>query len=79
MSAAGENSAALQAAADLLQSDRAGVEAWQIADLHLTMAQLYWKQGKPFRAVLAIVRALATRPLVTGRPLKALLRRDGQV
>jgi hypothetical protein len=79
MSAAGENSAALQAASDLLQSDRAGVEAWQIADLHLTMAQLYWQQGKPSRAILAIGRALATRPLVTGRPLKALLRRDGPV
>jgi hypothetical protein len=76
MVAAGENSAALQAASDLLLSGRAGVEAWQIADLHLTMAQLYWKQGMFLSSVASAGRAVARRPLIFGRPLKACFRRD---
>jgi len=74
MAAAGENAAAIQAASDLLESDRAGVEAWQIADLHLTLAQLYWKQGMVLSSVASAGRAVAQRPLIVGRPLKSLFR-----
>jgi len=76
MVAAGEHSAALAAAADLLNTDCKDIEAWQIADLHLTMARLYWKQGHILQAAGAATRAVAKRPLILGRPLKALIRRD---
>jgi hypothetical protein len=75
MSAAGEYSAALAAASELLESNQAGVESWQIADLQLTMAHLYWKQGDVVGSAAAAARAVMKRPLVLGRPLKALLRR----
>lgn len=74
MSAAGEYSAALSAAADMLKSASVDVERWQMADLHLTMAQLHWKRGEFLKAVGAAGRAVATRPLIIGRPIKAILR-----
>jgi hypothetical protein len=76
MTAAGEYSAALQAALDLLHADHAGVEAWQIADLHLTMAQVYWKQGEFLSSLASVCRAVARRPLIVGRPLRGLFRRN---
>ena len=51
MYAAREYSVALEAAADLLQSGWAGVEQWQIADLHLEVARLCWKQRRFTRFV----------------------------
>jgi len=71
MAAAGEYSAALETASDLLR-DHDGVETWQIADLRLTMARLYWKQGRFFQSVVSAVAAVAERPLILGRPLKGL-------
>jgi glycosyltransferase involved in cell wall biosynthesis len=75
MTAAGEYRAALSAASDMLKSDRADIEAWQIADLQLTVAQLHWKQGEFLKAIGAAGRAVVTRPLIVGRPIKGLLRR----
>jgi hypothetical protein len=76
MSSAGEYSAALAAAWDLLQNDHSGVESWQIADLHLTIAQLHWKQGSVLRSTASALHAIAKRPQILGRPLRALFRRS---
>jgi hypothetical protein len=76
MSAANEYSAALSAANDLLHSDRSGVESWQIADLYLTMARMQWKQGLFWTSALSTMRAVATRPLILGRPLRGLVGRS---
>jgi len=75
MCMAGEYSAALKAALEILQSDLKNVERWQIADLYLTVAQLYWRQSRPLTSVLNVAKAALTRPVVVGRPLKRLLRR----
>jgi hypothetical protein len=75
MCAAGEHSVALESALRILQSDLTHVEPWQIADLYITTANLYWRKKQPVRSGMAIGSALRTRPAVVGRPLKGLLRR----
>jgi GT2 family glycosyltransferase len=77
MSLAGENSVALDAALEIVETNWAHAEPRQIADLHMTIAGLYWKQQKYLRSFLAGLRAAATRPEVVGRPLKPLLERIG--
>jgi len=72
MLAAGEYSAALRAAVNMLNSGSAGVEDWQVADLQLTRAQLLWRQGEVFAGVGALTRALAIRPLVLGRAIRGI-------
>jgi hypothetical protein len=73
-SVAGEASAALQSALEVLKSDLRCVERHQIADLYLTVAGLYWKQKKYLHSMGAGVRAIAAHPILVGRPLKPLLR-----
>jgi cellulose synthase/poly-beta-1,6-N-acetylglucosamine synthase-like glycosyltransferase len=77
MCMAGEYSVALQAAIESLQSDLKDVEPWQVADLELTVAQLYWRRKEYAKSFLAVTRALATRPLIVGRPIRSALRRFG--
>ena len=60
MRLAGEHSVALQAAIEILQTDGKYVERWQVADLYLTIAGLYWEQKKFLRSLLAAGRAVAT-------------------
>lgn len=76
---AGEYNVALRAAEEILQSDLKNIERWQIADLRLTTAQLYWQQARFLRSVLRAAQAVLTRPMVVGRPLKPMLRRLGRV
>ncbi|HXX24565.1 MAG TPA: hypothetical protein VEO19_15580, partial [Terriglobia bacterium] len=77
MCMAGEYAAALKAALETLQSDLEYVERWEVADLHLTVARLYWRQGRPFSSLLSAAQAALTHPVMVGRPLKPLLRRLG--
>lgn len=77
--AAGEYSAALNAAVDLLQSDLKYVEKPQIADLYLMVARLYWREKKYWNGGLAAIRAVITRPVVANSLLKSLRRRLGPV
>ncbi|MGC2332011.1 MAG: glycosyltransferase [Candidatus Acidiferrales bacterium] len=73
---AGEYSVALEAALEILQSpDVAGAEARQIADLWLAAARLHRKQKQYAKSLLAIARAVRTRPVLVARPLGQLLRR----
>src|SRR6267154_728024 len=74
MSAAREYSAALDAARQMLGSRLNYVERWQIADLRLAVARLYWKQGRFVRSAVTAGHALITRPLILARPLKLFLR-----
>ena len=77
MCLAGEYAVALQAAEEILQSDLKMIERWQIADLRLTAAGLYWQKGKFLRSALRAAQAVLTRPAFLGRPLKPILRRLG--
>ncbi len=79
MSMAGEHSAALKVALEILQSDLEYVDRWRIADLQLTVARLYWEQGRPLSSIISATQAVLTYPVVVGRPLKPLLRRLGLV
>jgi hypothetical protein len=69
----GENEAALKAAVEFLGAGWTEVESWQIAELHLTTAGLYWKDGRRWESVRAVGRAVAARPLTLARPVKPLL------
>jgi hypothetical protein len=75
MCMAGEYSAALNVALDVMQAGLADVERWQIADLHLTAATLLWREGRFLRSAASLLRAIGTRPLVAGGPAKRWVRR----
>lgn len=77
MCAASEYSVALEAATSILQSNWKYVERWQIADLYLTIAWLYWKQRRYIKSVLATLQAFFIRPFILGRPFKPLLDKLG--
>jgi hypothetical protein len=79
MCIAREYSVAIEAALDTLQSDLEFVEPWQIADLHLVIARLFWRQRKYLSSLFATGKAIVTRPLVAGRPVKSILRWLGLV
>jgi glycosyltransferase involved in cell wall biosynthesis len=79
MSMAGEVSAALDSAVELLRIDWAHVEGWQIADLHLTVAALRWRKGELSQGIRSAARAVRVRPKVLGRPIRPLLQRMGIV
>ena len=77
MCVAGEYEIALQTALEVLHSHSELVERWQIADLYLTVARLYWRQKRFAKSSLAAIHAVVLRPVVAGRPLKPVLRRLG--
>jgi glycosyltransferase involved in cell wall biosynthesis len=72
----GEYSSALNAGVGILQSsDWKYAERWAIADVRLVVAWLYWRQKRFLRSVTTAGHAVLTRPIVVGRPVKAVLRR----
>ncbi len=75
MSLAGEVSAALETGVDVLQSDLKHVKRIQLAELYLSVAQLYWRQRKFLSGLVAAGRAILIRPFLLARPLKRLVRR----
>lgn len=73
MYAAGYYAVALKAVVDVLQSpDCEYAQRWQIADLRLMAARLYWKQKRFSRSFLSASHAVLTRPVLLGRPFKQL-------
>jgi cellulose synthase/poly-beta-1,6-N-acetylglucosamine synthase-like glycosyltransferase len=74
---AGEYEAALSIALETLDSNLESCEQWQIADLYLIVAKLYWRQKKFAKGFLAAGRGVFAYPLVVGRPLKSAMRRFG--
>jgi glycosyltransferase involved in cell wall biosynthesis len=75
MALAGELAAAVRTATEVTRSNWQYVEQWQIADLYVIIAGLYWRQKKFMSSALAIGRAVAMRPKIVGRPLKPFLER----
>jgi glycosyltransferase involved in cell wall biosynthesis len=74
MYAAGEYAVALKAVLEVLHSpDRKYAQRWQVADLRLMAARLYWKQRRFARGLLTAGHAFMTRPVILVRPLKQLL------
>jgi Uri superfamily endonuclease len=74
LACADEYSTVIDAATEMLTSDSVAVLPWQRADLYLTMAKMHWKRGEIPKAIGATLHAIVTRPIIVGRPLKALLR-----
>jgi glycosyltransferase involved in cell wall biosynthesis len=72
---AGEYSAALQAALDILRSDLEYADRKVIADLYLIVAKLFWKQKRFAKSLLAIGRAIIMWPAVAARLPQAAFRR----
>ncbi|MGA8223701.1 MAG: glycosyltransferase [Candidatus Acidiferrales bacterium] len=70
---AGESSAALGAALEMLQSSQWEHAKPVVTDIRLLTARIYWRQRKPFKSLMAAGRAVAIRPKVIGRFLKPLL------
>ncbi len=70
---AAEYSSALRAAREVVGTNAEGVERWQVADVHLTIARLLWQQRKFVGSAIWAVRAFLVRPLVVGGPVKRLL------
>ncbi|MGA2071910.1 MAG: glycosyltransferase [Terriglobia bacterium] len=75
MVTAGEYSAALEAALEILHSDLKYVDRGVIADLHLIVAKLLWEQKRFARSFVAIGYSVIAWPAVTVRLGEAILRR----
>jgi hypothetical protein len=70
---AGEYDSALKAARDVLEAGVEDVERWQLADLHVTVAQLLWRESRILSSAVSVGRALLTRPLVASYLVKLLV------
>jgi Glycosyl transferase family 2 len=79
MSMAGEMSAALDSAVDLLRVHWTHVEEWEIADLHLVVAGFRWRRREFSQGITSAIQAVRVRPKVLGRPLRPWLQRLGLV
>jgi Glycosyl transferase family 2 len=73
MCMAGEYPTALNAAVEILRTDLRDIARWQVANLHLTVAGLLWRKRHFLSSAVSVARAVVTRPLVVGRPLRVLL------
>ncbi len=74
---AGEYASALRVATEILQSDLRGIERWQIADIYLAVAKLWWRQRRPVKGFLAACRAVMMWPGISRRLIGAVFRRLG--
>jgi GT2 family glycosyltransferase len=79
MTMAGEMSAALDNAVELLRVNWTHVEEWEIADLHLLVAGFRWKRREFSQGIRSAIQAARVRPKVLGRPLRPWLQRIGLV
>jgi hypothetical protein len=78
LSAAGEHSAALKVASEILKSPETRyLDSRTLSDLYLFEARLQWKRENAWKSVLAAGHAFLARPVILGRPLKSLVRRLG--
>jgi len=75
MCRAGEYSIALEAALEILRSDLKNVAPPIVADLHLIVANLRWRQRRFAKSLMGIGRAIVTWPAITIRLMEAVSRR----
>ena len=76
---AGEVSAALESAVELLRVNWTYVEKWELAELHLSVAGFRWRRGEFGQSITSALRAVRIRPKVLGRPLRPWLQQIGLV
>jgi glycosyltransferase involved in cell wall biosynthesis len=76
---AGETSAALDNAVELLRVNWTHIEEWEIADLHLLVAGFRWRRKEFSQGIRSAIQAVRVRPKVLGRPLRPWLQRIGLV
>ena len=74
MCMAGEYSTALDAAQEVLQGNVDGIDPMKIADLHLTVAALLWRERRIPRSAVSLAFAILAWPRVAGRPFKRMLK-----
>ena len=77
MMTAGDYAAALAAARRIVESSLDHVEPYQVSELYLSVAELYWREKRIWKCVIAAGQAVLARPILIGRPLKPLLHRLG--
>jgi Glycosyl transferase family 2 len=78
MCAAGEWTAALNAARELLRSsDWKFVETRAVGDMYLQVAKLAWDHNRFWMSIVTAGQAVLKRPRVAGRPVRLLLERLG--
>jgi hypothetical protein len=78
MCAAGEWTAALTAASELLRSsDWKFVETRAVGDMYLQVAKLAWDHNRFWMSIVTAGQAVLKRPRVAGRPVRLLLQRIG--
>jgi hypothetical protein len=73
MCRSGEYSLALNMLEILHSAEYEQSECWVIADSHLWAARAYWGKGRFVRSLFSAGHALVIRPIIVGRPLRALL------
>lgn len=72
---AGDYVTALNAATKVLHSsDWEYAERWEIASMRLTIARLYWREGRFAKSFLNAAHAFIAQPTMLARPLKPFLR-----
>lgn len=72
---AGEDSAALKAALEVLRSDLQDVDRKQVADLRLLVARLLWREKRFDQSLVAAIRALIAKPVLAGEMFASMLRK----
>jgi len=75
MANAGEFDRALRTAKEALLTGSANVERWQVADVHVMIAKLLWREGRILASAGSAVQAFIMRPLVVGRPIKRAMKK----
>jgi len=74
MSRASQDDAALRLFEELIDLSRSGpVDKPALSNAMLSVARNHYRRGRPVRALVYVGRAVLTRPIVAGRPLKRAL------
>jgi hypothetical protein len=76
---ASDRAGALRVISDLESQSWRHINKSIVANTWLAAARIYSEQGRYLRSVSAIARALATRPVIAGRPIKRIVSRLGFV
>ena len=73
MAMAGDRATALQISVEMSRASKWELVApWLMAEAHLTVAALLWKEKKWFRSAASLTHAFWTRPMVAARPIRKM-------
>jgi hypothetical protein len=76
MGQSGENALAEGMLTTIHSGEFRFAKRWVVADSHLFAAQMHWHGHRRVKALECLVRALVTRPVIVGRPLKRYMKRS---